>query len=152
MRICSSSVNNWGFDFRCFSLFISFSGLIENTLIESLEFGEKTIPDLRASLRLTSSETSPNNTIPILYHNARVDKQYQRIFFCFLQDLQLDITHFAPHFIWLYQDSKEPRQYLSARESIMQINKTNPSSSASDATSTLWGIILNKESCWDPAD
>lgn len=37
--------------------------------------------------------------------------------------LQLDITDFIQHFIWLYQDSKELRQRLSAQKSNMHILK-----------------------------
>lgn len=73
-------------------------------------------------------------------------------YFLFQQGLRLDITHFTPHFIWLYQDSKEQRQYLSAQISIMQINKTNSSSRASNSRFqtlkytlrdySIWGIML----------
>lgn len=52
-------------------------------------------------------------------------------YFLFQHDVQLDITHFTLQFIWLYQDSKELRQYLSAHKSIMQMNETNSSSAAS---------------------
>lgn len=44
-------------------------------------------------------------------------------YFLFQQVLWLDITHFTLHFIWLYHDGKELRQYLSAQKSITQMNK-----------------------------
>lgn len=85
---------------------------------------EKTIPDLSSSLWLTSSETSPNNTIPILYHNT-LGRHTMMHFFCFSKfhhSISPTLLHISSDYV---RTVKSRGNISSAQESIMHINEIN---------------------------
>lgn len=89
----------------------------------------------------------PPQTIQSQYHITMLGPTNNNAAYFLFQ--QVSSARYHPlysTFIWLYQDSKEPRQYLSARKSIMQINKTNSSSLPSNSTSWTFKYTWRKYS------
>lgn len=107
--------NNCWFVLKCFYLSVWFPDVIESTLIKLLKFREKPNPEQGNSLRLTSSETSLNNSVLILYP---ANKNSSR--FLLQQHPQPPPPDLTAPFMWSHPDSKELTQYLSPPKSIMQ--------------------------------